>query len=357
MACFTQKSLDVLVNSMLAACKKSLEQKEHSESLSRKANQFTRLETDTILVTKIAADIGEKWFKQMKNNAELKRVMRLLCYYQIPYPKATTFNILCSGLLLCCDLVSQKLKSKALSKVLAKDSSYKRFAFDLAVSLQPALLKLQLKSNVMCIRPKFYKSQENHGTNTLEYQFQQITQQYMPVLRKSFLSMGFLPTLSEELVTIPPRPQGIDGEFWDLKWEYFVQPNEKATLNAQTLFNYSVEGGMNEHEAEAMLDAVLVAEDILNIGENWFNFSANKKCRHKKLISTDLEIQKKVQVMISEMFDLPTLDDEHKTQSTGRAKDFFEKVFGKTILENIHREFTQGDAVQLRLFSAKRFDR
>ncbi|NQZ11634.1 MAG: hypothetical protein HRT35_31170 [Algicola sp.] len=356
MACFTQKSLDTLVNSILAACNKSLKNPDVVKVLNRNASKFDRLGFGTILTSTIAADIGEKWLSQLKPKSELNRCIRLLCYYQIPYPKATTFNVLCSGLLLCCDLVTQKLKAKALSSVLANGLSDQRFALNLAVNLQRMLPLGDMKSNAMCIRPKFYKPEplEQHEPLSLEYQFQRITEQYMPWLKKSFLSMGYYPTLNASEVPPPPRPATgqIAQMEWDISYEDWVSPNAQAMEKAQKLFNYSVEGGMNENEAEAMLDAIFIAEDILNVGENWFNFSADDKtCRNKEVISNNIDTQKTVKVIISEMFDLQTLDKDHLKEGTGRATDFFDKVFGKTILENVHQDYTKGDPVQFRLFS------
>ncbi|MCJ8274978.1 MAG: hypothetical protein MJK04_36955 [Psychrosphaera sp.] len=358
MACFTQESLDTLVNSILAACNKSLKNPEIVKVLNHNASKFDLLGFGTILTSTIAADIGEKWLSQMKTNGELARCIRLLCYYQIPYAKATSFNVLCSGLLLCCDLVTQKLKTKALSTILANVFSDHRFALNLAVNLQRMLPLDDMKSNAMCIRPKFYKPEpyEQYEPLSLEYQFQRITDQYMFLLKKSFLSMGFYPTLDLHEVPPPPRPATgyLKQSEWDLFYADWESPNAKAMEKAQTLFNYSVEGGMNENEAEAMLDAISIAEDILNLGENWFNFSADDKtCCNKEVISKNIDTQKTVKVIISEMFDLQTLDKDHLSEGTGRAKDFFEKVFGKTILENVHKDYTNGDPVQFRLFSER----
>jgi len=355
MACFTQKSLDTMVNTLLAACQKSLKNPDINTILKRNASKFKRINFGTILTSTIAADIGEKWFRQMATNSELKRCIGLLCYYQIPYPKAASFNALASGILLISDLVTQKLKAKELATVLEYGMSDHSFALNLAVNLQRMLPLSDMKSNAMCIRPKYYKPEEAHQSTSLEFQFQRITDQYMPWLKKSFLAMGFYPKLDPNEAPVPPRPptKGSEQREWDMLYgEDHMTENETAMKEARTLFNHSVEGGMDENEALAMLDAILVAEDILNIGENWFNFSANKsKCRNEKVISSDGGIQKQIKVMISEMFDQQTTDKNHISQATGRANDFFEKVFGKTILEDIHQEYTQGDPVQLRLFS------
>ena len=51
------------------------------------------------------------------------------------------------------------------------------------------------------------------------------------------------------------------------------------------------------------------------------------------------------------MYDLETLDTKHTEEAKGRADTFFQDVFGKSIIEDIHKEYTKGDPVQFRLFS------
>ena len=122
----------------------------------------------------------------MKTDKELKKRITLLCYYQLPYPKANVFNIVSSGLLLICDKVTAALKKKELSDVLALGLTDKTFAYTLALNLQQMLPLQELKSNVMCLRPKFYKDIETHQIGSLEYQYQQITDVYSPWISKPF---------------------------------------------------------------------------------------------------------------------------------------------------------------------------
>ena len=95
---------------------------------------------------------------------------------------------------------------------------------------------------------------------------------------KTILALGLYPTLNPNEQPAPPRPG--DDDLWEqMQWDSKYEngtPNEQAIKAANTLFNYSVEGGMNEEEALAILDAIWVAEDILKISENWLILTENK---------------------------------------------------------------------------------
>ena len=64
MACFNQKSLDLLVNSILKACRLALDDSDISNTLKRNAKRYATRHSGYILTSTIAASIGVHcWIK------------------------------------------------------------------------------------------------------------------------------------------------------------------------------------------------------------------------------------------------------------------------------------------------------
>lgn len=340
MSCFTKTSIDLLSGSVIDALNAAADkQTKLFEQLKDNIKQYKTDSINPLLPTGLKAKIASQWLAQPGDNAPLLDLYELLAYYQVPYPGAWPLNLLCSGFLLFCDEAAKNLDATRLGNTLKSKQAHTRFVFELAKSLQAILLHANGKNTAMCLRPQYFKTSEQpDADDQAGLMFKQTYQTYLPLLASAMTEVGLWQESGDDIAIEAAGDADAVAKLKDQK---------QLTRS----FAFCTEGGLTEAQSRQMLKAIVIADDMLNLTQQWHIFTTKgTRLSTGSLISRDPAVQRKVATVFADIFK-QTTQGSSVIEFKDKSIDFFEGQFGLSILETIHNQYRSGDPVQLRAFS------
>ncbi|MCJ8272930.1 MAG: hypothetical protein MJK04_26470, partial [Psychrosphaera sp.] len=333
MACFNSESMKDLERTLRTSIQNVLEDAAAYSTFETSVKAFDSKASppQVILPASVGAAIAAKWINQLISNDDGSKLLRLLCYYQLPYKKAVYFNLLTTGILSFCHQALVTMQKDALKTLLSETIKLHHLAIALAKVLQQSLRLDDMKKTIICVRPKYIKASAKISSPDAAQQLAQLINKiYIPLLAPTLRLVGLAAT---------------------------------GTAEETRRFDFSVEAGMTQAQATHLIASIDQARDMLELNDQWYNFfKKERKDKALQWFNKDTDVQKKIKTIYLDMFKQQILKSEINTKTfkkvistsdapTERSETFFDDKFNITPMAIFYQHFVSGDPVQLRLFS------